>query len=58
MEKYYVTFVQKWGYEVEAEDEAEAEYLAFKQFEQTMREPIAHTNYDYVEVSDLDNEWH
>lgn len=54
MSKYRIVFIQEWEYEVEANDEVEAEDLAYDQFNKTMREPIAHTSYDNVRIHEYD----
>lgn len=48
--KYYVTFTQYFGYDVEADSEDEAIDAATELFESDMRTPIARTDYDEVEV--------
>lgn len=50
MKRYIVTFVQYHTYEVEAEDEHEAENKAYKEFESDMYYPMANTFYDDVEI--------
>lgn len=40
MSKYRIAFIQEWDYEVEANDEVEAEDLAYDQFNKTMREAL------------------
>lgn len=47
---YTVTFVQYYTYEVEAENDQEAENKAYEEFRADMCCPIAHTHYDDVEV--------
>ena len=53
--KYYVSFIQYHNYEVEADNESEAENKAYKQFASDMRRPVAQTWYDDVEI-DCDEE--
>lgn len=57
MSKYYVVFTQEWGYEVEAKNERDAEDLAFKEFKQEMMTPVACTDYSYIRIADLEDEW-
>lgn len=52
MPLYDVTFTQYHTYTVEAENENEAENLAYKEFASDMRSPIADTSYDEVEVEE------
>lgn len=47
---YTVTFVQNHTYEVEANSESEAESIAYKEFANNMRYPVARTWYDEVEI--------
>jgi hypothetical protein len=47
---YKVTFIQYNTYEVEADDDGEAEVKAYKEFYNDMVRPIAHTYYDEVEI--------
>lgn len=47
---YTVTFTQYHTYEVEAEDDCEAENKAYERFRNDMCNPVAHTWYDEVEV--------
>lgn len=55
--KYTVTFTQYWSYDVEAKTTEEAEGLAYDKFKADMYRPIAHTDYDEVEVDpDYDEE--
>lgn len=54
--KFRVVFIQEWDYEVEADDADEAEDVAYDKFNTTMREPIAHTSYDDVRISEYDEE--
>lgn len=53
MNKYSVVFTQTFEYEIEAEDECEAEELAYKEFESDMRHPVANTWYDDCEIEYL-----
>ena len=53
--KYYVSFIQYHNYEVEADNESEAENKAYNQFANDMRYPVAQTWYDDVEI-DCDEE--
>ena len=50
--KYKVTFVQYHEYTVEAEDENEAEDVAYKEFQSDMRRPVAQTWWDEIEVKE------
>ena len=60
MAKAWVTFVQYYNVEVEVDDELleedpqgaedEAFDKAYEDFESYMRMPLAHTNYDEVEI--------
>ena len=50
MNKYNVTYTQYYAYTVEAEDEDEAESLAYDMFKADMRYPVANTFYDEVEI--------
>ena len=54
MPEYNVTFIQYHNYVVEAEDENEAENLAYKEFLSDMRSPTANTSYDEVEVEEME----
>ena len=47
---YTVTFIQYHTYDVEAEDDYEAENKAYKEFASDMRHPVAQTWYDEVEI--------
>lgn len=53
MAKFRVTFVQYWVYDVEAEDEEQAEDLAYKEFRSDMYHPTANTHYDDVEIKEV-----
>lgn len=55
--KFMVTFTQEWHYEVEAEDEREAEDLAYKEFHKEMTIPIANLHYDRINIEDLEDPW-
>lgn len=51
MNKYTVTFIKYYTYEVEADNEDEAIDLAFEEnFYRDMHSPIADCTYDEVEV--------
>ena len=54
--KYAIRFIQSYEYEVEAENENEAFDEAFEEFESDMRCPIANTNYDDVEIREIEEE--
>ena len=54
--RYSVCFTQYFEYEVEAENEDEAFDEAFEEFESDMRCPIANTNYDDVEIREIEEE--
>lgn len=54
--KYKVTYIQEWGYEVDAEDEYEAENIANQLFSDEMRKPIAHLHTDDVIIEELEEE--
>lgn len=45
MGRYSVTFTQSYTYEVEAEDEWEAEDFAYTIFQSDMRHPVARTRH-------------
>lgn len=50
MKTYTVTFTQYHTYEVDAEDEKDAENKAYREFRNDMYSPIASAFYDEVEV--------
>lgn len=50
--KYNVTFTQYYNYEVEAENEADAENLARDEFYKDMYEPIREDELDIEEVEE------
>lgn len=55
---YNVRFTQFWEYiEIEAEDEHEAVEIAEKEFKADMYRPIAHTDYEEVEVAEAGEEY-
>lgn len=55
---YDVRFIQFWEYiEIEAEDEHEAVEIAEKEFKADMYRPIAHPNYDEVEIAEAGEEY-
>lgn len=56
MAKYLVTVTQYHLYEVEAENATKARNLGLVEFDEDMRDPIADTHYDEVEVDVLDEE--
>lgn len=56
MPRFNVTFTQYYSYEVEADDEYEAENEAYKEFKADMCSPIANTHYDECEVEEIDGE--
>lgn len=56
MKRYNVIFTQNWAYTVEAENEDEAEALAFKEFQSEMRRSSGSTCYDYCETQCLDHD--
>lgn len=56
MKKYCVTFYQCTNIEVEAENEDDALQNASPEFDRAMRRPIAHTDYDDVEVREVTDE--
>lgn len=56
MPRYEVIVTQYHSYEVEADDEYEAEKLGLEEFEADMRCPIADTHYDEIDVEELDEE--
>lgn len=53
MKKYTVTFTQYSSYEVEADNEDDAVAVAEDLFETEMRDPIANTFYDEVDVYEI-----
>ena len=54
MPKFKVVFVQNHEYFVEAEDETEAEDIAYREFQSDMRRPVAQTWWDDIEVEEED----
>lgn len=54
MMKYIVIITKYHCYEVEADNEVKAEEKAIEEFETDMRRPIADTNYDDVEVEEIE----
>lgn len=56
MAKYRITFIQMYSYEVEAEGDSQAENIAYKEFANDMRSPIARTSYDDIEIEELEEE--
>lgn len=50
MSTYNVTYIQYHSYTVEADNEDEAESLAYDMFESDMRYPVANTFYDDIEI--------
>lgn len=56
MARYSVTFIQSYTYEVEAEDEWEAERFAHTIFKSDMCRSVARTWYDDCEIECLDEE--
>ena len=50
MSKYNVIYTQYYAYTVEADNEDEAESLAYDMFEADMRYPVANTFYDDIEI--------
>lgn len=48
MNKYIVTFVQYYDYEVDADNKQDAKVKAYRQFTDDVSSPIA--NFDYDEV--------
>jgi hypothetical protein len=50
MSKYNITYVQYHSYTIEADNEDEAERLAYKEFEADMRYPVANLYYDDIEI--------
>ena len=56
MKNYVVTFTQYYTYQVEADNEQEAEDIAYNNFKSEMRRPIANTSYDEVEIECLDED--
>lgn len=50
MAKYNVTYTQYYTYTVEADNEDEAESLAYEEFESDMRYPVANLWYDDIEI--------
>lgn len=53
MKRYCITFYQCTSIEVEADDEEAAFKIAAKEFDRTMRRPIAHTEYDDVDIQEV-----
>lgn len=56
MPRFEVIVTQYHSYEVEAENEDEAEELGLYEFDKDMRYPVAHTHYDEIEVNEIDGE--
>lgn len=56
MATFRVYITQYHTYEIEAEDEWEAENLALKEFEADMRCPIADTHYDEIDVEEIEED--
>ena len=56
MARYSVTFTQSYIYEVEAENEGEAEDLAYTIFKSDMYYPVARTWYDDCEIECLEED--
>lgn len=54
MNQYTVVYTQYYSYTVEANNENEAESLAYDMFETDMRYPVANTSYDEVEIERVD----
>ena len=54
MARYSVTFTRSYTYEVEAEDEWEAEVAAHTLFKSDMCRSVAHTYYDDCEIECLE----
>lgn len=54
MKEYFVTFIQRYNYIVEAENEDEAFEIAEDLFEGDMRAPVANTVWDDVEIDERD----
>ena len=50
MAKYNVIYTQYYSYTVEADNEDEAESMAYEEFEADMRYPVANLYYDDVEI--------
>lgn len=55
MKEYEVTFIQASPYTVEADSPEEAEAIAKDLFDKDMRRPIARTDYDDVEVIEVND---
>lgn len=55
--KYAVTFVQEYYYEVEADNENNAEDLAYRKFYSDVCRPVANTHYDDVEIEELEDDY-
>ena len=56
MKNYVVTFTQYYTYQVEANNEQEAENTAYGLFKQEMCYPVANTSYDELEIECLDED--
>lgn len=56
MSKYLVTYTQHHEYSVEAENEEEAEKLAFIDFRIDMRSSIANLHYDEVTIEEQEED--
>lgn len=53
---YGVTFTQRHYYEVEAENETEAEDLAYQQFYSDVSSSVANTHIDEAEIEEVEEE--
>jgi len=56
MANYLVTFIKYLEYEVEGENESEAEDKAYKLFCRDARYPVADTHYDEVEIEEIEGD--
>ena len=56
MKNYVVTFTQYYTYQVEANNEQDAENNAYNLFKQEMYYPVANTSYDKLEIECLDED--
>ena len=56
MKNYVVTFTQYYSYQVEANNEQDAENNAYGLFKQEMYYPVANTSYDELEIECLDED--
>ena len=54
--KYEVIITKYHTYEVEADNEHEAEKIAIEEFESDMRRPIANIHFDELEIEEIEED--